>query len=315
MNLVNKILLIIIFGTGNLSLKAQFSLNFPDSTATWRMYTTEFYITESYSYQSRYYVHGDSIINGNTYSMLYSGLWHDSDSSGTLVGFYRIDSSKVYFIDRSSIFFAACGGYIDSENDEQILYDYDINVGDTMVYPNSEFSISNYSLILDSISSKAILGQSHRMFYFSPASPGTYVANPTAPLYWIEGIGSCYGFFPAEPCFERWPQFLCMHSEGNDFDNDFTWINKSCTSLGLNEEQQENYLSIFPNPNNGTFNLQSTNASILNYSILTSDGRLIYSGDIENNSFKFQLTLPNGSYLLLTESNIDRTVNKLIIVN
>lgn len=78
---------------------------------------------------------------------------------------------------------------IDRKRQEFLLYDFSLQVGDSinMYNPISPFPQNGGIYLLDSIVSRILLdGLSHRFYYFSA---GSNVSNPQQPV-WIEGIGS-----------------------------------------------------------------------------------------------------------------------------
>ena len=92
--------------------------------------------------------------------------------------------------------------------------------------------------MLTSIDSVFIEGDYYRRFNFDALFPGL-----GGSYYWIEGIGSSYGFFPYFYSFEQSLTFECFHE-----DPDSLWLyplfsyshtNNGCQFLGLNETELE----------------------------------------------------------------------------
>jgi hypothetical protein len=73
--------------------------------------------------------------------------------------------------------------------------------------------------------------------------------------------------------------------------------------------QAENY-SLYPNPNNGNFNIQSQKQNGI-YEILDLTGKVIHTFYVQNYTENIQLELPNGLYLIKEKNN--NITNKFLI--
>jgi len=118
---------------------SQITQPFPDSSASW-------VITEWSSgggapggfqiYTYRYFCNGDTSINGVSYKKLKESFNLDpSDTiSSTVVGYYRIDGQKVFYLQDSSYAYSVISMYnyfYFHTNQEILLYDFGIQIGDT----------------------------------------------------------------------------------------------------------------------------------------------------------------------------------------
>lgn len=121
-----------------------------------------------------YYTDGDTLDSGYRYKVL-NGFHYISRSFWLRED---IASQKVWL-----------SLPIDAKRQEFLLYDFLLQVGDsiTMWNPISPFPQNGGTYVLDSIVSRFLLdGKFHRFFYFS-ATAG--IAFPEQPI-WVEGIGS-----------------------------------------------------------------------------------------------------------------------------
>jgi hypothetical protein len=118
---------------------------------------------------------GEAIVDDQTYLKVYEA----TDSLYTnwgLTGYIREDTltQKVYF-------------HAGWEVGEGLIYNFDIEVGDSVYIDNYYMDFTDALLICDSIDSVAISSEYRKRYYLLPAY-GSYYAD-----IWIEGIGSIYG--------------------------------------------------------------------------------------------------------------------------
>ncbi|GAB5416066.1 MAG: hypothetical protein Crog4KO_13490 [Crocinitomicaceae bacterium] len=225
---------------------------FPDSNAIWVQYKTKFYAPGQGTDEFCPYIiysYDQSEINGETYYNVYArphvqGVdflfdWQLIGASiDQKIGRFRIDSLKVYYqrIQHSSIWCtlgpAYTGYYFDSNNpnDEYLMYDFGLQVGDTFDLTTS------YQIELLSIDSVLIEGDYYRRFNFDQLNSvlgGNY--------YWIEGIGSTFGFFPFFYSFEQGLSFDCFHEDpdSNFLQPIFSYAhgNAGCKFVGIQESE------------------------------------------------------------------------------
>jgi hypothetical protein len=101
-----------------------------------------------------------------------------------------------------------------------------------------------------------------------------------------------------------------------DFANDVVTVN-ACT--GVNEQTLANGISVYPNPNNGSFTV-AVNANAENMLIEVTDlqGRIVFSSK-ENNvtpGFSKQINIDNvaaGMYLMKVSSGSDQQIQKITV--
>ncbi|PZD79360.1 reprolysin-like metallopeptidase [Mesonia sp. K7] len=82
------------------------------------------------------------------------------------------------------------------------------------------------------------------------------------------------------------------------------------------ETINNNLFSLYPNPNNGSFNLSFENAGSYNLEIYDLRGRLVQHQEVENNSLTKSIQLNNpssGVYLVKVSNGSEKAVKKLII--
>lgn len=157
---------------------------FPDSGAVW----SEMYIphleTEPIIYE-RFTLNGeDTIINTVKYKKIY--LFYDSvfnKSKAIYAGALREDGKKIFYKCDSAIRdFMPSFSDIDQLNNELLLYDFTLKVGDTLHHGN--IFNTDEALIVDEIDTILIGGKLRKRFIFNTFEHSTK---------WIEGIGNIKG--------------------------------------------------------------------------------------------------------------------------
>lgn len=122
-----------------------------------------------------YYTDGDTLVDGKQYKIL-DGYHY---ISRTFLLREDIQEKKVYL-----------NLVLNSGNKEYLLYDFSLNVGDSiqMQNPITPFPRDGGFFILDSIVGKPLVnGNIYDFFYFSP-SPSNTIS--TWDAVWVEGVGS-----------------------------------------------------------------------------------------------------------------------------
>lgn len=238
---------------------------FPDSGAVWMMQFTQYcelapnfpYPHCTYDYQ--YAVKGDTLINGMNYKKIY---WEELISDCIFVSAPNnyTCSAPVYY---SFLFYfirndtAARKVYAFYNTQDQLIYDFSLNIGDTMIAPRCGGLITD----IDSI----LIGGNYRKRFIVDG-------NGTGVGYWIiEGIGSVgnqLGGFNSGPfdgcgevcaCNIAW-YFNCFIQSGIPLYPDTS----TCVAInGINSPTNSSAKAIivYPNPSNGIFTLSYHSSS------------------------------------------------------
>lgn len=217
---------------------------FPDSNAVWSIAICGGGPpVQCWTYY--YCLKGDTVINTFTYHKLNS-----SDSTCTTItpiGGFRENNKKIYFL-----CFSDAPGFICYTQQEQILYDFNANIGDTVHYGTSGHFIVN---AIDSI--QLLNGQYRKRYcYFS----ATCTPDPIEPSV-IEGIGNTTQLLTGDWYYNR---LLCFKQ--NDT---LLYINTNFNTCYVNNvsvaENDNNFFSysFIPNP-------------------ITEYGKLVFNSSIKN---------------------------------
>ncbi len=259
----------------------------------------------------QYHILGDTLIN----SIEYKKLWYrDLDDenpeimlSEVLFGVIREDtaSRKIFVITYFAVYIGEC-----PVNEEYLLYDFDLEEGDAtevcLIWIGNPFMINQ--IVYDEF-----LGQVRKQFHSL-----SYLNN-----FLVEGVGSNAGLLEwgavvkNKNTNDRGGYYeLFDHCIGTDEDCGYIWV-------GLNEEEDNNLFSIYPNPIIGNClyiqsdELLNSNAEIAIYDF---QGTKIHETKSNGNSNEIVLTIPEfirctkSSFLLTIRLN-DQPVFKQVIIN
>jgi hypothetical protein len=201
-----------------------------DSTSVWRVFTYDYDGSITFNSDIKYYIDGDTIINQMSYSKLYSsGIrklnGNPNPYSALLHGGLRNSNKQVFY-------------YSVTDNQETLLFDFSLNVGDTLPVT----FINDNGFIITSIDSVLVGDQYRKRFNLT---------NPTwIDFYstWIvEGVGHEFGLI--ETMFEypgKGSRLLC-------YAEDYIPVFPEGVICDLNLGSDENLLpqqvlQIYPNP-------------------------------------------------------------------
>ena len=250
---------------------------FPDSGAVWsEVYSpargecdTVVQIYERFALSGE-----DTLINNFTYKKLY--IFYDSifdKNNATSIGGIREDSLKrIYYsgnIVRES-------KPLKIENPEILLFDFAVNIGDTIWNGNTNI---DRKLIVEDIDTIHVGNSLRKKFFFNYNW-----------VEWTEGIGSNSGLLFAAK------DFLIGSSSSNSlicfFQNDSVLFHSEyyndCfpSTVSVESEKLKHNITVYPNPTNGnTVRFEWGNSEIENIEVFNLLGELVDSKIVTNKSF------------------------------
>jgi hypothetical protein len=328
------IIVIIFFISQNSS--AQTYYNFPTSNAKWSENSYTYGAGplgsfEIHSYNGWAFTLGnDIIISQKHYSMVgYQSTWsysygtngvfatNDSlNPPGIIFGAIHEDSSKKVWY-RNLISFDTISNnnplkfltsvfpfeYLKPDSDV-ILYDFNLNVGDSIKWIPGVFSFYPYPNV-QSIDTILMIDNTYRKRF-------TFLTN-CGPVqdYWIEGIGSSFGLFGSyvyplisDPtdiqgnwlsCFSQNNQYLFQHLKYPDISNCNATI-KSSSSIDTISEYRD--FIIYPSISNSIISIVKPD-KYYTLQIINTLGQLVYSQHVSSEKFTLDISsLEDGMYYI-----------------
>lgn len=222
-------------------------------------------VTETFKFM------GDTTIAQTDYKKLYSS-YDTTLNNWYKYGAIRENENKVYF-------------YLYSNETEVLLYDFNLNVGDTFISTHNslEYQGCPIELKVSSIDTTILEnGEQRQRFNFNGAE------------VWISGIGSLYGLIYVDVYQCIWDMFYdlsCCHENDELIFQSPYFDNCLVNTVGINENSIQVNHSLYPNPFSQSTVLKFEYSVSQNYrlQIINSTGQLvkeidnIYSGEIHIN--------------------------------
>lgn len=264
--------------------------------------TTDYYI---------FYLNGDTLVDGNHYYKLFG---RDTVIAGNPLPLtYPSISQFTGKLIREDTLTKQIFGRTLGDTSELIIYDFSVNVGDTMrsVQWGMTSGPPPYShAIVDSIKPYVLNnGETSKIYYVNPLDFGVL----TFPFFVIEGVGGCNGFYyPFQGVFEDGANLTCVKDNGVEL-----YSNGICgTILSIyDNEFVETALNIFPNPTNGN-ELFISGENISTIEILNLQGQLIKTIEASTNEVLINIAnQAKGIYFVKAQFNDGTIVIKKLIVN
>jgi hypothetical protein len=290
---------------------------FPDS-ATWRVDNWQHNPFQHIYYGKfyyHYYFNGDTIINTKLYRKLqrsynyfelicyHPDLTPPTSQPPKYIGALREDTieRKVFFI-------------FDGQSSDSLLYDYNLELGDTV------FGILNtnwYSPIVSSIDSVLIEGEYHTRWNFDTC----LFEKP----YIIQGIGSSSGIIEPLCAFNSsfTTNYLVCMKDGNTtlFSHPWYFSMFGCNPIieGIEDNAISNSFKYYPNPFTNDLHIETNywldNAKLILYDV--SGKEVLTMTNLSGQDITIPRgDLPNGIYFLqITQNNIILDSEKVIITD
>ena len=229
---------------------------------------------------------GDTIINAETWNKMY--VSNDSLFQNNLefVGATRVENDQILFLD--------------TLNQIDTLYDFSLNVGDSVLYNINGNNLEWLDIIeIDSIQ---INGDYYKRFHFDEPMMSAF---DELDEVWIEGIGSIHG-----PLFPRYPEkfsseipdsmlLTCSFSSAQEVwkhpNYEECYINNVLNLNAFNETE----FVLYPNPFETVISIESHSSSINEVIVLNNLGqvKLNIEEDMLNDTIDLSV-LDSGVYYL-----------------
>lgn len=297
-----KKLIIILFTVATFQVNSQTSSyhSFPDSNARWNIHNFNYCfnnvnVDEYYSIE----LSGDTVINCRIYHKLV--VPSIKNNTGSTCGTINTGYQGAICQDSANrlVIFMAPGSHT-----EQLLYDFNMKVGDTVKGFLSLFTSSPDTIY--SIDSVLVGSNFHKRWNIS-----SYY-----DLHIIEGVGSTYGLIqPFSANTTDLPDFsvICFSQNGKTLYPDTSTNCEVVNSTGDIKDGQE-LIKVYPNPSQGSFNIDFGQTDDINdIQIADLSGRIFMHQSVNANSCINITNLPKGTYLLYLTDDEHRIIFRKLI--
>ena len=283
--------------------------DFPTDSAYWKTNHSNVICLDSFGlnalcWEKQYFLQNDTIIQNVDYNKIFcngrtrnnNGSWTYFDEGYIGATRYENETKKVYFRPVES-------------SEEYLLYDFDLNIGDTL--PTSYVYDPEFAgiITIDFIDTVIIAGDSIKRFHMDEAGfGGEYIIN---------GIGSSLGLLEEiSPYFEHSYTLLCFEN----LETSITYPESgNCTLItDINDSYFEKSINVtlFPNPTKGRLSLNINEISNIKYEIQIIDllGKVLYKLNSNENTSELNLEhFQSGMYILLV-TNENRIISRKKII-
>ena len=264
--------------------QAQETSVFPTDSASWELYYLCYDGGNPYYASRTIEIIGDTVLNEENYIVL-KASWD--------IFFARVSDNKVYFKE-----------YFFPDDNEYLIYDFNLEVGDVFYYP--EF-LNTYqdSVIIEAIDSITLLdGTSRRRLKLA-----TTYHNICGPMdYWVEELGSTFMPFYFMDCFE-----CLLRGYTYTRNNELLFSN---TPVNIEETSEQLQVKVYPNPSKFSFTLEFESGNFADIRLINFMGWEVFNK--KNIQSKDQIIVPpntpEGIYLLeISIGKNKRVLKKLVL--
>ena len=261
--------------------------------AVWTEYLINIQYNDYIVAKSQYRIAGDTIFDRHTYKKVI-------DNKGSCIGAIREENGKIY----------ACLENLDHLlEDEFLLYDFTLQVGDIIKSTASEGALSypdGLTVIqIDTVTLEN--GEKRKRFFFNGTDP------------WIEGIGSTSGLFAdatAHPTNYTVVDLVCF-KQGNEIlyvNEEWCQSNNCCDDLpaGIIDIPSATKTRIAQDNNQVILYFPETFSGETTIRLLDATGRNVFTKMAAQNSFEINTSGYQGIYLISIRNGNDEEYIKLI---
>jgi len=224
--------------------------------------------------------------------------------------YYKTNSYDV-FLREDTVTGRLYGRYSTVEtDDEYVLCDLSLSVGDTMVIPGGVLTVyGDKPMVVDSITcvfGKKVIHlkalQEDDDYFFGAFNAPWMMEGYNISLRFMEGVGPIFGIVPTfEFSFENdLGLLLCMHK-------DDTLCHMTHETLGCNQygadipEHSQSFLQVFPNPTSGNITIAFSKGKVISGHVTVRDmvGQICKQLSVTDKNITIDVSsLPQGVYML-----------------
>lgn len=310
--IVLKIILLLLFPAFTV---AQNFIHFPDSGGLWK---------ETYWWQPSplfyngigdTYIEGDTVFNDTVYHKIYN-LRRDVFCSDSILSGPEYRAALREDTVNQKIYVRRDASY-----PEALIYDYTLQVGDTLPMEMNWYTYPYIGLYVTAIDTITTFdGVQRRIWYLDFDEP--FVGWPQI----IEGIGLTSGLSTGyiKPYWEGWNELLCFSIDGEviwrNFRDTCYVVTDTCTMVGINETgSSKASIKFYPNPVNTSTTvyfelkqIQTTDNYLLMFDLY---GNKVFTHKFQDNSFTVKSPTNSGVYIVKIFVNNYFYTFKLIVSN
>lgn len=256
---------------------------------------------------------GDTSINGLSYHKLMMDTGATPESASQLIGCLREDNKRVYYRGLGNSY----SGYgMATYNQEVLLYDFNANVGDTIIHAPTGTTLDGWpESVINSIDSVRMIDGTYRKHY---SIGGSYMSGD-----WIEGIGNIatglLGQITGIPnCGVHIYEYVCFSENGIPvyMNPKFSDCEAAVPFDAIDDFPAQSAIKIYPNPAPHEVHIDNISpADNIQIKVVDYTGRVIMVQDLkqQNNTIKLPASLQFCIIALYNKKGTSVKVQKLIL--
>ncbi|MBK7128410.1 MAG: T9SS type A sorting domain-containing protein [Crocinitomicaceae bacterium] len=237
----------------------------------------------------------DTLINTSLYTKL---IFCD----GAYRGAIRDNGGQIFFVSKDSM-------------NEMLVYDFTVDVGDTLLNIYSDWTWFD-TLYISDVSSMSVGGLYRKTIYLEDKN------HNELPDYWIEGIGCSAGLLVAPSLNNNlsgiFVRLYCFSSNDSTFNYNYSYTGSGGCQLNYLSDDNffEEQFYIFPNPTNEVLYIQIPNLTeSFEITIYSALGDKVYSANAEPNMSKLSVPVIDwkpGIYFVTVKNSMGVYSRKFI---
>ena len=278
---------------------------FPDSNAVWNVSSSNGQYSPLIGYDNYSYImKNDTTIGAHTYRRIqYIDVSTGYDFSIHQSYYYGIINNYFYRAIRQDT--AAKKVYLYNPGGDTLLYDFNLNIGDT-IKTYVGYSGGIYPAYVTSIDS--VLMGTHYNKRFNLGGQGVGGCSL------IEGVGSTHGLFEPLSIFEINWGLICFSRDGQTlFPTNSTG---NCWIESINELSINNEISLSPNPTTTSFTITTTGNKIKEIKVVDVLGEMVFQSEPLNNQSTINSSqFSKGIYFVEITDEKGIVANRKVVIN
>ena len=277
---MKKVTIILLLLMGTINIKAQDYHPLVEDGKQWNVLFSYPWSPPDpqHKYTDIYKIEGDTLVDGVPYKVMYATR-NENLTGWNLWGFIRETEDGQVFSHRPST------------SDEQLLYDFSMEVGDTICM--CDYGYDECCMVVIEKGETIVNGEPRQQIVLE------YPFGNGEEEVWIEGIGSLYGIVDSGSLFLTGgsTNLLCYYEDG-----DLIWQNTMpgfdmCYIInpdGIEEDETFSVVSVFPNPSKGKVIIEGV--EVCSVQVYNALGQMVKT--VEDTNEISVAGLPEGVYVL-----------------
>jgi len=296
---MNKLILFLIL----LSTSSSYCQDYNPLVKEGAIWVTTYFDDYGVDFYCAFKIESDTVVNNITYNKVFKSNIEPIAGQQEFRFLDRSFFGLIREVDKQ-VFFIRFEDYVFMENcpidEESLIYDFDIEVGDTLLMCNTVMVEGN-SVIFSEIEDRVEFNIPSKVFLYSDYDQE----------YLIEGIGNSKGIFSDATNFLSTGYFLSRLIYYCEDDTDCPFL------VSSNDLFEDEEIAIYPNPTQGMLRVTLSDSDNYDYTVMSISGRHLLSG-MTNHLSELELDMSHiesGMYLMQLTKGEQSYVTKFLVAH